>query len=255
LVFTGTNLGIGSSSPAYKLDITGAVRLSGTGYNATTSPSVILTNTTASTGRIFVLNSFNTGGFQIADDTGGLGATRLQIDSVGNATFNSSISVGGAIPSTSGAGLTFPATQSASSDANTLDDYEEGTWTPILTTSGSAPTITFSFKSGVYRKVGTMVYIQFGLYITGVSGGSGTLVIQGLPFTSISRLSYGEPSNSLQGGGWSNSSYAGQVYWFVGDAGTNAYFRYQNNSDTDISISAIQAGTYMSGILVYCSSN
>ena len=42
------------------------------------------------------------------------------------------IGVGGATPSTSGAGITFPATQSASTDANTLDDYEEGTFTPTV---------------------------------------------------------------------------------------------------------------------------
>jgi hypothetical protein len=37
------------------------------------------------------------------------------------------VGVGGATPAASGAGITFPATQSASTDANTLDDYEEGT--------------------------------------------------------------------------------------------------------------------------------
>ena len=46
------------------------------------------------------------------------------------------ISVGGATPSASGAGITFPATQSASTDANTLDDYEEGTWTPTVNSTG-----------------------------------------------------------------------------------------------------------------------
>jgi hypothetical protein len=40
------------------------------------------------------------------------------------------IGIGGATPSASGTGITFPATASASTDANTLDDYEEGTWTP-----------------------------------------------------------------------------------------------------------------------------
>jgi hypothetical protein len=40
------------------------------------------------------------------------------------------IGLGGATPTTSGTGITFPATASASTNANTLDDYEEGTWTP-----------------------------------------------------------------------------------------------------------------------------
>jgi hypothetical protein len=51
--------------------------------------------------------------------------------------------------------IKFPATQNASADANTLDDYEEGTWTPSqtnLTVVGS-PTYT-----GVYTKIGRVVY-------------------------------------------------------------------------------------------------
>ena len=51
------------------------------------------------------------------------------------------IGVGNATPSASGAGITFPATQSASTDANTLDDYEEGTWTPTI--AASSGSITF----------------------------------------------------------------------------------------------------------------
>jgi hypothetical protein len=39
------------------------------------------------------------------------------------------IGIGGATPTASGTGITFPATASASTNANTLDDYEEGTWT------------------------------------------------------------------------------------------------------------------------------
>ena len=52
-------------------------------------------------------------------------------------SFTTTIGVGGATASASGTGITFPATQSASSDANTLDDYEEGTWTPSYTNIGS----------------------------------------------------------------------------------------------------------------------
>jgi hypothetical protein len=63
------------------------------------------------------------------------------------------IGVGNATPAASGAGITFPATQSASTDANTLDDYEEGTWTP--TSSG----VTFSSASGTYTKIGRLVYL------------------------------------------------------------------------------------------------
>jgi hypothetical protein len=67
----------------------------------------------------------------------------------------STIGVGGTTPSTSGAGISFPATQSASTDANTLDDYEEGTWTP---TDGSGAGLSLTVTGATYTKIGRMVY-------------------------------------------------------------------------------------------------
>lgn len=67
-----------------------------------------------------------------------------------------SLALQGASPQT-GAGITFPATQSASTDANTLDDYEEGTWTP---TQGAGLTVVGTFSSsGTYTKIGRSVTI------------------------------------------------------------------------------------------------
>jgi hypothetical protein len=91
--------------------------------------------------------------------------------------------VGDATPATTGAGITFPATQSASSDANTLDDYEEGTWTPVLSRETTAPTISYSFREGRYTKIGNMVTCWIVMHnITVSSAGSGTNSITGLPF-------------------------------------------------------------------------
>ena len=84
----------------------------------------------------------------------------------------------GAIPN-AGIGITFPATQSASSDANTLDDYEEGTFTPTI----GGTSIVYTNQVGSYTKVGRMVYIQG--YIA-IGSGSPTGVINNLPFTSMS---------------------------------------------------------------------
>jgi hypothetical protein len=99
----------------------------------------------------------------------------------------STIGVGGATPSTSGAGITFPATQSASSDANTLDDYEEGTWTPTFRATGSAlSSVTYTVQNGRYTKIGRTVFIECYLRFTAYSGGSGNASVAGLPFTSVS---------------------------------------------------------------------
>jgi hypothetical protein len=85
---------------------------------------------------------------------------------------------GGAVPQ-SGTGITFPATQSASSDANTLDDYEEGTWTP--TVGGTA---THSLQQGSYTKIGRQVTVNFEIIITTLGTGS-TISIFGLPFSVV----------------------------------------------------------------------
>ena len=79
---TSTGLGIGNNNPAYKLDVAGAIQATGTGYSSSTSPTVFLNNSTASTGRIFALNSYDAGGFQIVDATAG-GATRYEVTGAG----------------------------------------------------------------------------------------------------------------------------------------------------------------------------
>ena len=96
-------------------------------------------------------------------------------------SFATTIGVGGATPSTSGAGITFPATQSASSDANTLDDYEEGTWTPTLvSTGGGAP--AYTTQVGRYYKIGGAVYVFGTVTINGTLPAGNYTRIQGLPF-------------------------------------------------------------------------
>ena len=82
-------------------------------------------------------------------------------------------------------GITFPATAVACTDANTLDDYEEGTWTPTvtnMTTTGSPA------YAGRYRKIGSQVTIWF---FTTTAGGVATYAatanstfVSGLPFNS-----------------------------------------------------------------------
>ena len=95
--------------------------------------------------------------------------------------FNTVISVGNATPTTSGAGITFPATQSASSNANTLDDYEEGTFTATLA-EGSSST-TYSAQGGFYIKIGRLVFIGLLLDCTSTSASGSIIGIGGLPFT------------------------------------------------------------------------
>jgi len=88
------------------------------------------------------------------------------------------------IPSDAG-GITFPATQVASSNANTLDDYEEGTWTPSLMTGSAQPTFTYTNRGGTYVKIGRQVIAWFYALVSVSSAGNAqvALVPSSLPFT------------------------------------------------------------------------
>jgi hypothetical protein len=113
------------------------------------------------------------------------GAEAMRINSDGNVAFAKNIGLGGATPTTSGTGITFPATASASTNANTLDDYEEGTFTPEMrpTSSGS---YSFGTTKGRYIKVGSLVTLHgFTAFSTVTTPGSGDLFLQGLPFANL----------------------------------------------------------------------
>ena len=84
--------------------------------------------------------------------------------------------------------IAFPATQSASAGANTLDDYEEGTWTPVLTFSTPGDlSVVYSTQDGTYRKVGGLVVVQFAIATSTFTHttASGSLQITGMPFNQI----------------------------------------------------------------------
>jgi len=107
---------------------------------------------------------------------------RARIDSAGNVTLQKNISVGAAAPTTSGTGITFPATQSASTNANTLDDYEEGTWTPVLNFGGVAGVTTYAAQNGTYTKIGNVTTVRCYFRITAKSAATGAATLAGLPF-------------------------------------------------------------------------
>jgi len=80
-----------------------------------------------------------------------------------------------------GGQLAFPATAVPSADPNTLDDYEEGTWTPTLTgwTNSGTPTVT-----GIYNKIGRQVLFTVKIVpATNISATLNTSTIAGPPFT------------------------------------------------------------------------
>ena len=78
--------------------------------------------------------------------------------------------------------IVFPASQNASANANTIDDYEEGTWTPTI--GGNA---TYTIQTGTYQRTGNHVNCEFHLQINVL--GTGTQTMSGLPFTTAASQS------------------------------------------------------------------
>lgn len=99
------------------------------------------------------------------------------------------LSTGNLVIGTSGKGIDFSAT-SGTGTSELLSDYEEGTWSPTLTSAGGGfTTIAYGDSQGIYTKVGRMVTVMGGLFTSGaitVGSASGQLYIAGLPFAVVS---------------------------------------------------------------------
>jgi hypothetical protein len=84
--------------------------------------------------------------------------------------------------------------------ANYLDDYEEGTFTPTLGANSSDPTVGYDAQYGFYTKIGRLVTVTIYLDTNSRSGGSGYMMIKGLPFSiNNSYLYYGAVQHEYKG--------------------------------------------------------
>jgi hypothetical protein len=157
------------------------VSLDSTDYTATNGTSVVLASGAALNDEVVIV-AFKS--FTVADTytKGEVDAFAVKLTGAqtvaGVKTFSSQPVFSAGIDLSSNGQVKFPATQNASSDANTLDDYEEGTWTPTI---GSG---VFSTQNAKYTKIGRLVHvICFAANFSDRSTAS-TLQIGGLPFAS-----------------------------------------------------------------------
>jgi len=113
-------------------------------------------------------------------DAKGSGTVTLNATGTGSVLVNRLLDISA---STAGQ-IQFPATQNASANANTLDDYEEGTWTPTITGSGGSAQTSYLAQTGNYTKIGRSVNASFYCRSSGasLSGPTGIAFISGLPF-------------------------------------------------------------------------
>jgi hypothetical protein len=221
------NLGIGTASPAAKTEISGtaaaqnlALRITNTATDGYSTLQMggggdggIYRNGSAQSGYAGAssLNLITVGAHAIGLATGN--TIRAIIPAAGGVQAVTCVSVGNATPATSGAGITFPASQSASSNANTLDDYEEGTWTPTITMASG--TSTGNTTSAQYIKIGRQVTVIVYVSLGTTSGGAEINYIGGLPFAvGNGNADYGVGllrENSNTGHGWEGRANAGDT--------------------------------------------
>ena len=207
------NLGVGTASPASisgkTIDISSstnvALYLHGSSTSGATGGFSIQQDSSQNT---FVWNYSNSYMAFATNNT-----ERMRINSSGN------LGIGVTSPAcildisgSTGGQIKFPATQNASSDANTLDDYEEGTWTPSLT-----GTATYTTQSGKYTKIGNFVWAEFRLKINVIGTSSSEFFVQGLPFTGT-----GSPINSSGGVSYWSSLAVSPYYLSLQVSNTSA---------------------------------
>lgn len=122
--------------------------------------------------------------------------------------------------------IAFPATQNASTDVNTLDDYEEGTWTPVVTcgTPGDL-SIVYTQQKGRYIKVGRKVDVWARITTSTYthSTASGTISVTGLPITSDATSGWVYAGSCIWNG-ITKANYS-QVTPYTDDTATRVLFR------------------------------
>lgn len=109
-----------------------------------------------------------------------------------------------------GGGIIF---NDASSNANALDHYEEGTWTPSITFGGAAVGMTFNSRTGRFTRIGNVVTCHFNINMSAKGSSTGTAVLTGLPYAVGTVSGYSSPC------GYAAMAAMNSAPWFAATAG------------------------------------
>jgi hypothetical protein len=231
------NVGIGTSAPDTKLQVaaTGATGLS------------IRANTSGDAFMRYYLDTVIASDAYVDRSTGNLNIRTNQNSSA--IVFSTSAALIERVRITDN-GLTFNGDTAA---ANALDDYEEGTWTPVLRGSSTAGIYEISDPYAVYTKIGRQVTagLQFTLSSSITGGGSGYAVIEGLPFNKRANAQF-QGICSFEG-----VAYSGDIVTmeFVSPSSATSliYFRQSTSgaSGSDLNISAFSANDQVKMTITY----
>ena len=157
---------------------------------------------------------------KVADDaiTGAMLANDIAISTTGNIVTTGSGTITSAGLITASGSIAVGGTGSA----NTLDDFEEGTWTPSILNGWGILNPTTSTATGHYTKVGNLVYVLFKIVLNGGSTNGNPLVVAGLPFSHDGTTGGSGVYDTIHGYFQSANSNATNVLGEVGNNGATA---------------------------------
>ena len=189
------------------------------------------------------------------------GNKRLTIGNNGQSTFTGDIISEGDIQMANGRGIDFSATadSAATKSSETFDDYEEGSWEPEwFGSTGNFSSITHNGDTGGrYTKIGRMVYLNGCVRTDSFSGGSGYLLMRGLPFTSAAR-SNGDDADfigsTLATGNWVSNNFPQKLYLGQNTTEVQSWYLLDHAGNSSLNDTGdIQSGLYnrMHFTLVY----
>ena len=136
-----------------------------------------------------------------------------------SSTGDTTITSGDIVFATAGKGICLGVT--SNTDANTLDDYEEGTFTAGLTPGSGSITINGSYNTMSYTKIGRLVYCAGYISISGESSAGGSLKLTGLPFT-VRNNNDAKCSMSF----WANGLASNEIIEWIGECVPNQTYCY-----------------------------
>lgn len=153
---------------------------------------------------------------------------------------------GNLVIGTAGKGIDFSADgQAAGMTSELLDDYEEGTWTPVYKSSaGAFTTMTMEVRGARYTKIGRQVIATCIIRTDNVdaTGASGVVYLDGLPFASAS-TNEGIASASVSKAFGFNTNTPCSA--FVQANSTRVYLEYRstaNGAATELPVSSLTTG-------------
>jgi len=218
-------VGIGTAAPTENLQIGGTSPLEillnshtdGFGFEYNSSGATTSTITSWHDSASALMNF-------VMQGSAGSPITAMSILGDGNVTVNT----GDIVFGTAGKGICLGVT--SNTDANTLDDYEEGTWTATMASNGGSITVSAPMT---YTKIGRLVHVHGLFVVSGVSSPTGDASIHGLPFS----------SHNSDHGGYSGYS-TGTVNFQALTGSINAWQVNMNSNVSAVNIQEFTGATY-----------